>query len=230
MENIKKTFEEIAHEYDEVIQLFIPYYHQMLEAVVCALPFGKSEAINVIDLGCGTGRIAKSIKDAYPEARITCLDLVENMLEMAKSKLVGKNNIRYQIGNFECYEFDDIYDVAISSLALHHLLTDEDKKAFYQKIYDNLAPGGVFYNADIILGSSDRIQEIYMDRWKAFMRKQLLEDDIENKWIPKYYEEDRPAKLLEQLSWLTDIGFHEVDVLWKYYNFAVYGGRKQNIS
>ncbi|MCU0532440.1 MAG: class I SAM-dependent methyltransferase [Hydrococcus sp. Prado102] len=226
MENIKKTFEEIAHEYDEIIQRFIPYYHQMLEAVVCALPFGKSVAINVIDLGSGTGTVAKLIKDAYPEARITCLDLVENMLEMAKSKLVGKSNIRYQNGNFERYQFDDVYDVAISSLALHHLLTDEDKKRFYQKIYDNLAPGGVFYNADIILASSDRIQETYMNQWKAFMRKQLSEDDIENKCIAKYYEEDRPAKLLEQLSWLTDIGFCEVDVLWKYYNFAVYGGRK----
>ncbi|NJM86646.1 MAG: class I SAM-dependent methyltransferase [Hydrococcus sp. RU_2_2] len=84
MEKIKKTFEEIAREYDEIIQLFIPYYHQMLEAVISALPFDKSEAINVIDLGCGTGTVAKLIKDAYPEARITCLDLVENMIEMAK--------------------------------------------------------------------------------------------------------------------------------------------------
>jgi tRNA (cmo5U34)-methyltransferase len=230
MENIKKTFEEIAREYDEIIQRFMPYYPQMLEAVICALPFERAKAINVIDLGCGTGAVTKLIKDAYPEARITCLDLAENMLEMAKSKLVGKNHIRYQIGNFERYEFDDLYDVAISSLALHHLLTDEDKKAFYQKIYENLAPGGVFYNADLILGSSDRIQEVYMEQWKAFMRKQLSEDEIENQCISKYYEEDRPAKLLEQLSWLTDLGFHEVDVLWKYYNFAVYGGCKQNIS
>jgi tRNA (cmo5U34)-methyltransferase len=176
MENIKKTFEEIAREYDEIIQRFMPYYPQMLEAVICALPFERAKAI------------------------------------------------------FERYEFDDIYDVAISSLALHHLLTDEDKKAFYQKIYENLAPGGVFYNADLILGSSDRIQEVYMEQWKAFMRKQLSEDEIENQCISKYYEEDRPAKLLEQLSWLTDLGFHEVDVLWKYYNFAVYGGCKQNIS
>lgn len=65
-----------------------------------------------------------------------------------------------------------------------------------------------------------------MNQWKAFMRKQLSEDEIENKCISKYYEEDRPAKMLEQLSWLTEIGFCEVDILWKYYNFAVYGGRK----
>lgn len=39
-------------------------------------------------------------------------------------------------------------------------------------------------------------------------------------------EEDRPAKLIEQLNWLAEIGFTDVDVIWKYYNFAVYGGLK----
>ena len=43
---------------------------------------------------------------------------------------------------------------------------------------------------------------------------------------PLMYEEDRPAVLMEQLSWLKDLGFADVDVVWKYYSFAVYGGRK----
>ena len=56
------------------------------------------------------------------------------------------------------------------------------------------------------------------------MGKSLSADEIEGKWIPKYYEEDRPAKLIDQLAWMAQIGFADVDVLWKYYNFAVYGG------
>jgi tRNA (cmo5U34)-methyltransferase len=31
---------------------------------------------------------------------------------------------------------------------------------------------------------------------------------------------------MNQLVWLQDMGFSEVDVIWKYYNFSVYGGRK----
>jgi hypothetical protein len=34
------------------------------------------------------------------------------------------------------------------------------------------------------------------------------------------------AKLIDQLKWLAEIGFDDVDVLWKQYNFAVYGGAK----
>jgi tRNA (cmo5U34)-methyltransferase len=32
---------------------------------------------------------------------------------------------------------------------------------------------------------------------------------------------------MDQLAWLAEIGFSEVDVVWKYFNFAVYGGRKR---
>jgi tRNA (cmo5U34)-methyltransferase len=226
MENVKKTFDEVAREFDEIIQRLIPYYSQMLEALVCAIPFATDEAIKVIDLGCGTGSVARLVQDLHPNARITCVDLAENMLEMAKAKLGRDRDVVYQLGNFEDYEFRDRYNVAVSSLALHHLVTDDDKQVFYAKIYENLEPGGVFYNADVVLGSSDRLQQAYLNQWKAFMRRQVTEEEIENRWIPYYYEQDRPAILSSQLSWLKEIGFVEVDVIWKYYNFAVYGGRK----
>ena len=58
------------------------------------------------------------------------------------------------------------------------------------------------------------------------MRRKISEDEIQNKWILKYYQEDYPDKLSDQIKWLEEIGFKETDVIWKYYNFAVYGGRK----
>ena len=39
--------------------------------------------------------------------------------------------------------------------------------------------------------------------------------------------EDSLAKLLIKLAWVAEIGFAELDVIWKYYNFAVYGGVKR---
>jgi len=55
------------------------------------------------------------------------------------------------------------------------------------------------------------------------MRRNVSEDEIEGKWIRKYQAEDRPAKLMDQIAWMADVGFADVDVLWKYDNFAVYG-------
>jgi len=127
-------------------------------------------------------------------------------------------------------KFDDTYDVAVSSLALHHLDTDGDKIDFYRKIYEALRPNGIFFNSDVVLGSNEHIQNVYMDKWKSFMKKYVAEEEIENKWLPQYREEDRPTKLVDQLNWLAELGFSDVDVIWKYYNFAVYGGRKGCIA
>jgi trans-aconitate methyltransferase len=47
--------------------------------------------------------------------------------------------------------------------------------------------------ADVVLASSDFLQNIYMDQWLAFMSRSVSEAEIEAKWIPKYYAEDHPA-------------------------------------
>jgi tRNA (cmo5U34)-methyltransferase len=145
---------------------------------------------------------------------------------MAKIKLNDYKDIDYVTGDFYHFKFPEKYDVIVSSLALHHLVTDEDKKEFYTKIHEALNPGGVFLNADVILGSNDYLQELYLEKWKEFMNLHVSVKEIEEKWIPAAEDEDHPAKLVDQLDWLRDIGFSDVDVIWKYYGSAVYGGYK----
>jgi len=226
IEKIKKHFEEEAREFDEIILKLIPYYREMISPLLLSIPFSRDKSIKVIDLGCGTGTIAFEIRKLFPNAYITCLDISENMISMAKAKLGEEDKNIYIVANFYDFYFEDKYDVIISSLALHHLITDENKKNFYIKIYNTLKEGGVFYNADVVLGSNAYIQEVYMKKWKEFMRKNVSLSEIENKWIPKYKEEDSPTTLMNHLKWLEDIGFRDVDVIWKYYNYAVYGGYK----
>jgi tRNA (cmo5U34)-methyltransferase len=222
MDRIKQHFEEEAGDFDRIILTLIPDYPQMVEAQVAALPFESAAPIRVIDLGCGTGTVAQSVLDAFQNAHVTCLDLAENMIALAQAKLARYPAVRFVVGDFAA--FDGEYDVVISSLALHHLATDEHKRRFYGHIYDRLSPGGVFYNGDVVLASSDFLQAIYMHRWRAFMRRNISDEEIEEKWIAKHQAEDHPARLVDQLAWLTEIGFADVDVLWKHYNFAVYGG------
>jgi len=85
MKNIKTHFEQEAAEFDGIIQKLIPYYNQMLDALVSVIPFPESRAIHVIDLGCGTGTIALRVKTRFRRAKITCVDIAENMLEMVGS-------------------------------------------------------------------------------------------------------------------------------------------------
>jgi tRNA (cmo5U34)-methyltransferase len=226
IDQIKNHFESEAHEFDELILKLIPFYQEMVSAVVLALPFPTDAIINVIDLGCGTGTLAQRILEKYPKARITCLDLAENMIQMARIKLTSHPNVTYVTGDIAHYEFDQPYEVIVSSLALHHLANESEQKSFYRKVYQAMAPDGVFYNADLVLGSNEHLQTIYLQKWQAYMEKSVSRMEIETKWLPNYRVEDRPVKLESLLSWLKETGFREIDVIWKYYNFAVYGGYK----
>lgn len=221
-DNVKAHFEEEAVEFDELILKLIPRYQEMIEALISAISFDSSDSINVIDLGCGTGTVTHSLKGKFKNARVTCLDLAENMIEIAKLKLNQYENIEYIKDDFYHFNFPKKYDLILSSLALHHLETDNDKKVFYSKIHNALNPGGLFLNADVVLGSNDYLQKLYMDKWKEFMNRSIEIEEIEEKWVPAAEDEDHPAKLVDHINWLKEVGFKDIDVVWKYFGGAVY--------
>ncbi|MBN1576665.1 MAG: class I SAM-dependent methyltransferase [Chitinispirillaceae bacterium] len=226
MDHIRDHFESEAKEFDDTIIKLIPYYGQMVDAVIGSISFDRDAAICVLDLGCGTGTIAAGISGKFPKSHIVCLDLASNMIDSAKRKLANHKDVEFITGDFSRIGFNGNYDAIVSSLALHHLETDGDKKAFYAKIYGNLRLSGIFFNADVVLASSEYHQEVYMRRWIEYMSKSISKDEIYGKWIPTHNREDRPARLMDQLKWLGEIGFRSIDVIWKYYNFCVYGGVK----
>jgi tRNA (cmo5U34)-methyltransferase len=221
---VKNHFEEEAKQYDEIIRTLIPNYELMVEVLVSILPFDKQQAFSMIDLGCGTGTVSKTVKDSFPNVQITCVDIAKNMLDIARQK-VGADTKLIQ-ADFNTFEFSEKYDAVVSSLALHHLETDADKLNFYKKIYGALNSGGMFINIDVVLGSDEALQNIYMKKWKAFMISSTSKQEVEQKWLPSYYAEDRPATLISHVDMLKACGFEGIDVAYKCYNYAVYCGRK----
>jgi len=227
MNEIMTHFEDEAPFYDEIILKLIPHYSEMVNALVSSIPFEKETPINVLDLGCGTGTISKAILEKYPNAKFTIIDISQNMLKIAEKKIGSKSICQSHCIDFYELNLVEKYDVVTSSLALHHLITDEDKRVFYSKIFNMLKMNGIFLNADVVLGSNEHFQNIYMEKWISYMNKSCSMDDINNNWLVKYRNEDKPTRLLEQIKWLEEIGFSDVDIVWKYYNFAVYGGLKK---
>ena len=224
MDRVQRHFEEEASVYDAIIQNLIPNYKEMVDILVSILPFGRQQAFDMIDLGCGTGTVSKTVKDAFPAVKTTCVDIAANMLDIAGQKLgAGTKLIQ---ADFNTFEFPQKYDAVVSSLALHHLETDGDKLKFYEKIYGALNQGGIFVNIDVVRGSNDALQQAYMEKWKEFMLTNVSAQEVEQKWIPSYYAEDHPTTLLSHFDMLAQCGFTDIDAVYKQHNFAVYCGRK----
>jgi tRNA (cmo5U34)-methyltransferase len=227
LKDVKNHFEEEAEEYDGLIVKLIPGYQDMVDSLIRSIPFESSKPIKVLDLGCGTGNITLAVKKRYPQAHVTCIDLAESMIEITRYKLGEYDDIEFHVADMRDFQYgENNYDLIISSLAMHHLQTDEEKIAVYQEIYDSLREGGVFLHADQVLTSSKYLEKANQEQWKEFMLKTMPLSEIEEKWLPTAHHEDHPAPLLNHIDWLREIGFKEVDVMWKYVKGAVFGGRK----
>ncbi|MBP7461430.1 MAG: class I SAM-dependent methyltransferase [Candidatus Delongbacteria bacterium] len=226
MDRVKNHFETEAQEFDEIIVKLIPHYHQMVDILIDSIPFTQNQAIRTADLGCGTGTIAKHIADHYPDSTIRCLDIAPKMITMAAQKLADHKTATFQVGDFTALDPSDGYNLIVSSLALHHLISDQDKRDMYQRIYDLLLPGGVFLNIDVVLAATDHLHRLNINRWIEYMKCHVPDDEIQQKWLPTYQAEDHPALIFHHLKWLKEVGFNGVDVIWKYFNFCVYTGIK----
>ncbi|MDD5042338.1 MAG: methyltransferase domain-containing protein [Candidatus Omnitrophica bacterium] len=220
---IKEHFEREAAVFDKNFARFAPRYAEVIEALVSSLPFPKGRRISVADLGCGTGNITKALLKKYPRAHVTCIDLSGQMISLAKAKLKGCKNIEFHVADLREFKFGR-YDAVISSLVMHHF-EKGDKKAFYRKIYDCLKKGGVFYNADITLASNRYLQLMYMEKWLEFLRKGCSPAEIK-RMLNNHKREDRPASLMKEMQTLAKAGFKDIDVIYKWYYFSVYGGVK----
>lgn len=113
---------------------------------------------------------------------------------------------------------------AISALSIHHL-EDQQKADLYKKIFLMLRPGGLFINSDQVLGRTPYLDSLYKSLWKTSIEKSGFPKDE----ILAAYERtklDKEATLQQQLHWLEEAGFSEVDCIYKYLNFAVMLGIK----
>lgn len=228
MNNIQNLFQEEANEFDRIFPMLIPFYDEIYNILAESIPFKKASPLKILDIGCGTGTLAEILKLNFPFAEITCIDFSDNMLEIAKNKLKKYPDVRLFKSDFHKFKPETKYDVVVSSFALHHIENDFKKVETYRKIFNSLNKNGIFLNADIVLGANEQIENLSFEKWKQFLGENFSDNEIENDLLPRYQTGDNPSKLFNHLKWLRDIGFMEVETIWKYYGFTIFAGIKNN--
>lgn len=220
---LKENFDKNADKYDKVRRLIIPCFDDLYNITQDLANIDK-EAPKILDLGAGTGLLTKYIFEKYPQGEFTLIDLSEEMLKVAKKRFNGHENFKYIAADYSLHKFNGSFDIIISSLSIHHL-EDYAKKKLYKKIYNSLNHGGIFLNADQIIGPTPEVDNSYHRNWL----KQIEENNFtgpEKDAVIERMKFDKPATLQNNLKWLKDCNFKEMDVYYKYYNFCVFYCKK----
>ena len=91
----------------------------------------------VLEIGCGTGRIAKKIVDLCKI--YVGIDVSQKTINVARNHFKKETNATFIEGDFLNYDFTKMYDVICSTLTFMHI---QDKEYALTKIFSLLKQGG----------------------------------------------------------------------------------------
>jgi len=165
------------------------------------------EAVQILDIGCGTGIELDYIWEQIPNAHIICVDVSRGMLDLLLKNHPGSHD---RITVIEASYIDWTYpsstfDIVVSNMTMHHLWPEE-KVEIYQKILKTLKPGGAYIEGDFIV-KDDLMAEQYRRRYE------IITANLPDKAKAGEYHIDIPCTLEVQKKLLQDAGFSSVEVL-----------------
>jgi ubiquinone/menaquinone biosynthesis C-methylase UbiE len=103
----------------------------------------------VLDLGCGTATLTILIKQMHLDAEVVGIDGDPKILFIAEAK-AAKAGVNLTLDRGLAFEMpypDQSFDRVVSSLVIHHLTTENKRRAF-KEIYRMLRPGGELHVLD----------------------------------------------------------------------------------
>jgi SAM-dependent methyltransferase len=99
---------------------------------------------DILDIGCGTGRLLRKIRERWPDARLTGIDPAEGMVKKARQMMPES---AFVVSPAESDPLPDAsVDLAFSTVSFHHW---SDPVQGIREIRRVLRPGGQFVLADI---------------------------------------------------------------------------------
>ncbi len=178
-------------------------------------------------MGAGTGLFSWQVSQKYPKAEFVLYDVASAMLDLAQNRFRDSHhNVSAIVDDFLNIREFDAFDLVISSLSVHHL-NHPDKRKLFGLIYESLKSSGAFINIDQIKGETQAIEDLYWSTWLDEVRQAGGDGEQIQKSIKRRQELDQDALLVDQLQWLKDVGFVNVDCVYKHYFVGVFFATKQ---
>ena len=209
--------------YDARIRSLIPLYDELIPEVARALGHAARPVRTIVDLGIGTGALARACLEQAPGARVWGIDADPEMMAIARVRLGGRaRRVTMTTGSFLEAALPPC-DAIVASYSLHHIRTAREKLKFYRRCYRALRPGGVLINGDCAPASTPRGFARDLDVWFSHLGKTFGGRAQGRRVYESWAGEDTYLPLDEEIRLLKQAGF-AVDVPWRRSPFAVIVG------
>lgn len=223
--------------YLSALRAAVPFADEQFTAMVGLIASGRRPLRRFLDLGSGDGILSAVLLGHDPDAQAVLVDFSGPMLEAAGARLgVAARLVFADLAAPSWQEAVAVaapFDAVISGFAIHHL-PDERKRALYGEILTLLAPGGTFAHIEHVAPEQDWVSEAFHAGMVDALHRHALRNDPTSSRaeIAAVYaaRDDRDANILApldvQCGWLREVGFTEVVAPFRWYEIAVFGGRR----
>jgi SAM-dependent methyltransferase len=163
----------------------------------------------MLDLGCGDGRVSALVLDARPAIETAvAVDVSPPMLDLAGRRFADDERVAVRTWDLrESIAPLGTFDVIVSGFAIHHL-ADERKRSLLVEVADQLGPGGIFANLEVVASATPQRHAEFL---AAIGRGADDADDL-------------LASVEDQVAWMRAAGLTNVDCLWRWRGFALLVG------
>jgi tRNA (cmo5U34)-methyltransferase len=220
--------QKVADVFDDMVQRSVPFYQEVHRLIIDLLSHQTKPNQLIMDLGCSTGTTICLIEKSLPEKKFSYIGIDNSapMIEKAQAKLdlYQIQNAELLVQDINLVDFKQV-DHVIMNYTLQFIPL-EKRNELVKKIFQQLPAGGMFILSEKIKTEDDSfhslVNELYYDfkRRNGYSELEISQkrEALENVLIP--------LKSSELIKLLNNSGFKQVEMIFRWYNFASFVGIK----
>ena len=192
-------------EYDRQIKGTLPFYEEMFQQVVDIVRILNLQLLRWLDVGSGTGKMARTALDNFDIQKMVCIDVENEMLERAES-FCNNEKVEFLQCDVRELPYQEIFDI-VTAVQVNHYFKKDERMAAIKKCYDSLVENGIYISFENFAPDSEEGARLYLERWRQFQivnGKNKVEADLH---IERYGRDYFPITISESIRLLKECGF-----------------------
>lgn len=198
-------------EYDKQIKRTLPFYEEMIQQVVDIVSLLDLQPLKWLDVGCGTGKMARTVLDYFNIQKMVCLDVDKEMLERAE-RFCNAGKVEFLQCDVRKLPYQEMFDI-VTAIQVNHYFKKEERIAAIKKCCDALEENGIYISFENFAPDSEEGKRLYLERWKQFQIVNGKTEQEANSHIKRFGKNYFPMSIAESIRLLKDCGFHMVEIL-----------------
>lgn len=200
-----------SSEYDEKIRMTLPYYDDFYKEIISVIK-AMGKQVSWLDVGCGTGNMAKWAIGQIDLEKFVFCDISPNMIEAVKKRFT-LSDANFIVGSVLELQYSNEFDV-VTAIQVNHYLNYDEREAAIKNCYQALKDEGVFITFENFAPFTEQGKELYLERWKQYQIDHGKSQDESQKHIERYGMGYFPITISKHLELMKSCGFKAVEILW----------------